>query len=389
MTELSLEPPISLQSLQQLLDGMEQRLQTKLTEQLRAAMATNEAKWQTDKGIGHASTSEGRGLANPLSPPNELITTPEGWTDGVQHTSKLGSMRLDIRKFDGTDAQRWIFQIQEYFDYHQTPEPHSLQMASFCLEGDASEWYWWMKRNCIVHNWDVMDFQAKFEKLMNRVTGVSENQLVSYIIGGLKPHLKRELLMARPDTVAATFKLAKAHEARHAEIIAETRMANRGNPRLRTPLGEHRWQPRITSIPQAPSSAAPPQNITPALPIKKYIAAEIRERRDKGADDDDAKEADVQQVEPDSSGGEVVTSDISMLNTLAGLGNSFTLDLNVLPIAGPDIVLAIQWLQGLGRVAHDYSMNTMEFKNGTKKVVLTGETALQSSRFLLLNCRQW
>nr|GMC75336.1 Transposon Ty3-G Gag-Pol polyprotein [Ipomoea batatas] len=322
---------------------MEQRLQTKLTEQLRAAMATNEAKWQTDKGKGHATTSEGRGHANPLSPPNELITTLEGWTDGVQHTSKLGSMRLDIPKFDG-----------------------------FCLEGDASEWYRWMKRNRIVHGWhdflenieqrfgssqyedplaelakliqtgDVMEFQARFEKLMNRVTSVSKNQLVSYIIGGLKPNLKRELLMARPDTVAATFKLAKAHETRHAEIIAETRMANRGNPRLQTPLGEHRWQPRITSIPQAPSSTAPPQNITPALLIKKYTAAEIRERRDKGlcfhcdqkyspghrcrgrflllvgTDDDDVTEADVQEVEPDSSGGEVVTGDISMLNTLAG-----------------------------------------------------------------------
>nr|GMC73571.1 Transposon Ty3-G Gag-Pol polyprotein [Ipomoea batatas] len=328
-----------MQSLQQLLDGMEQRLQTKLTEQLRAAMATNEAKWQTDKGKGHATTSEGRGHANPLSPPNELITTLEGWTDGVQHTSKLGSMRLDIPKFDGTDAQRWIFQIQEYFDYHQTPEPHRLQMAGFCLDQYEDPLAELAK---LIQTGDVMEFQARFEKLMNRVTGVSKNQLVSYIIGGLKPHLKRELLMARPDTVAATFKLAKAHEARHAEIIAETRMANRGNPRLQTPLGEHRWQPRITSIPQAPSFAAPPQNITPALLIKKYTAAEIRERRDKGlcfhcdqkyspghrcrgrflllvgTDDDDVTEADVQEVEPDSSGGEVVTGDISMLNTLTG-----------------------------------------------------------------------
>nr|GMC71591.1 Transposon Ty3-G Gag-Pol polyprotein [Ipomoea batatas] len=371
-SEPSPEPPITLQSLQQLLDGMEQRLQTKLTEQLRAAMATNEAKWQTDKGKGHAITSEGRGHANPLSPPNELITTLEGWP---------GLMGCNTHQSLEAYAQRWIFQIQEYFDYHQTPEPHHLQMAGLCLEGDASEWYRWMKRNRIVHCWhdflenieqrfgssqyedpltelakliqtgDVMEFQARFEKLMNRVTGVSDNQLVSYIIGVLKPHLKRKLLMARPDTVAATFKLAKAHEARHAEIIAETRMANRGNPRLQTPLEEHRWKPRITSIPQAPSSAAPPQNITPALPIKKYTAAEIRERRDKGlcfhcdqkyspghrcrgpflllvgTDDADATEADVQEVEPDSSGGEVVTGDISMLNTLAGPGSPRSLRL--------------------------------------------------------------
>nr|GMC69526.1 Transposon Ty3-G Gag-Pol polyprotein [Ipomoea batatas] len=91
---------------------------------------------------------------------------------------------------------------------------------------------------------------------MNRVTGVSENQLVSYIIGGLKPHLKRELLIARPDTIAAIFKLAKAHEARHVEIIAETAWL------IGETLGyELHWE-----------------NI--------------------GADDDDAKEADVQQVEP-------------------------------------------------------------------------------------------
>ncbi|MCI75985.1 hypothetical protein A2U01_0097254, partial [Trifolium medium] len=46
-------------------------------------------------------------------------------------------MKLDVPKFDGTDAMGWIFKISQFFDYHQTPEEERLTIASFYMEGQA------------------------------------------------------------------------------------------------------------------------------------------------------------------------------------------------------------------------------------------------------------
>ena len=54
---------------------------------------------------------------------------------------------------------------------------------------------------------------------------------------------------------------------------------------------------------------------------------------------------------------------------------SFTLDLFVLAIEGPDVVLGFPWLQLLGRVSHDYSTLTMEFWWQGQHHTLTGETS--------------
>lgn len=54
-------------------------------------------------------------------------------------------------------------------------------------------------------------------------------------------------------------------------------------------------------------------------------------------------------------------------------GKSFSVDLYVLSIEGPDVVLGIHWLQRLGRVLHDYSTFSMEFQWQGETVTLQGE----------------
>lgn len=54
-------------------------------------------------------------------------------------------------------------------------------------------------------------------------------------------------------------------------------------------------------------------------------------------------------------------------------GVRFDIDLYVLPIQGPDLVLRVQWLQSLGRVAHDYGQDLMEFEYKGVTVQLKGE----------------
>nr|GMC60707.1 Transposon Ty3-G Gag-Pol polyprotein [Ipomoea batatas] len=335
------------------------------------------------------------------------------YSEGTTGVTKHHSMRLDIPKFGGEDPHQWIFNIQEYFNFHQTPETQRLQIAGFCLEAEASEWFRWMKRNRMIFGWHdflekvaqrfgtthfedplaelakltqtgtVADFQAAFEKLLNRVTGVTETQLVSYVLGGLKPHVRRELLLARPRTVLAAFELAKAHEARYNELMSECRTAYRGSPRVPSTHEDTRWQSRGTNFSQVtmrsvltsqPATTtlggsgvpkflpAPTAQATSGLPIRKYTSAEIRQRRDKGlcfhcdqkysvdhrckgrfhvliGDDED----EAIEVEPTAADGvfdeEVISGDVSMLNTMSGPGSPRSLRLVGKIKSSPCVVL--------------------------------------------------
>nr|GMC95659.1 Transposon Ty3-G Gag-Pol polyprotein [Ipomoea batatas] len=141
---------------------------------------------------------------------------------------------------------------------------------------------------------------------MNKVTGVTEQQLVSFFIGGLKPHFIKELLMAKPGTLMASFSLAKAYEAHHDELLMEYRTVNRGNTRFAVSIVENK---RVSSVvattpisgrfmstrsPLPPPLTDVAKGLLPALdtttkgasgsplPIRKYSAAELRDRRDNG-----------------------------------------------------------------------------------------------------------
>ncbi|VFQ96450.1 unnamed protein product [Cuscuta campestris] len=55
-------------------------------------------------------------------------------------------------------------------------------------------------------------------------------------------------------------------------------------------------------------------------------------------------------------------------------GHLFEIDLYMLEVHGPDIVLGIEWLQTLGKVAHDYAKLTMEFIWNGDTITLRGDS---------------
>ncbi|GKF62019.1 hypothetical protein Tco_0182073, partial [Tanacetum coccineum] len=71
----------------------------------------------------------------------------------------------------------------------------------------------------------VVEYQMEFEKLIKRVTGVSESLLKSFYISGLKVALQIKVLRARPTTLVEAFSLARIIEARF-EAIAHEEKAN-------------------------------------------------------------------------------------------------------------------------------------------------------------------
>nr|GFB41069.1 hypothetical protein [Tanacetum cinerariifolium] len=63
----------------------------------------------------------------------------------------------------------------------------------------------------------VAQYQSEFEKLMNRVTNVSESLLISFYISGLKPAIQRELVISKPTSLGNAFALARVTKARFAD----------------------------------------------------------------------------------------------------------------------------------------------------------------------------
>ncbi|GKC90759.1 retrotransposon-related protein, partial [Tanacetum coccineum] len=313
-----------------------------------------------------------------LQETKDLVQAQHGG-GGDQRSLLPRSMRLDVPKFNGADPESWIFAINEYFALLATPDEQRLKVVGFNLDGDAAEWFRWMTRNKLVASWDgfldsvrnrfgpskyedpqgvlskllqlgtVAQYQSEFEKLMNRVTDISENLLISFYISGLKPTIQRELLIAKPTTLGDAFSLARITEARLEDQSPTSAPATKT---IASVITQKQSTPRVTVTP--PDTGKPPLLPTPTqtiatskpLAIKWISPAERQERLNKGlcfncdnkwvrghkcpgkfllmmADDGDdtGQEPEVDVIEAVESG------DISILNSLVGHGSPRSLQL--------------------------------------------------------------
>ncbi|XP_077223428.1 uncharacterized protein LOC143857042 [Tasmannia lanceolata] len=149
---------------------------------------------------------------------------------------------MDVPKFDGTDPIGWIFKIEQFFNYYTTLEDQRLSIISFHLDGPTLAWFQWAKANNLLHSWkgfldaihirfgpsfyedhkgelakihqktSVEEYQHRFEDLSNKVSGLSESFLTSFFISGLKPDLKRKLLVLQPTSLIQAMSLARIYE---------------------------------------------------------------------------------------------------------------------------------------------------------------------------------
>lgn len=54
-------------------------------------------------------------------------------------------LRVSMPRFDGTDAEGWLYQVRRYFIFNKTPEEQKLLIVSFHLDGIARKWFTWME----------------------------------------------------------------------------------------------------------------------------------------------------------------------------------------------------------------------------------------------------
>ncbi|GJY58212.1 hypothetical protein Tco_0458104 [Tanacetum coccineum] len=268
----------------------------------------------------------------------------------------------------------------------------------------------------------VAQYQSEFEKLMNRVTNISENLLISFYVSGLKLNLQRELLVAKPTNLGDAFALARVTEARldyqRVSIISQaTTVASEGgsqktqSSQISVAVSQPATLSQSVKPLLLPTLTSGTSNATAkSLAIKWISPTERQERLSKVlcfnydnqwvwghkcpckflllmADEDVTEEQPLETEHEEA----IESGDISIHNSLVGHKSpdlfSYGVDLYVLPMTGPDIVLGIQWLQQLGKVTHDYSQQTMEFTWLERGYKLQGDDSLRIKQISLRHMR--
>ena len=217
-----------------------------------------------------------------------------------QHPSSSSRMhqrppvKLDVPRFDGHDPLGWIFKISQFFDYQATPEEDRITVASFYLDGAALSWFQWMYRNGFITTWQallhaietrlapsiyddprgalfklvqrgsVTEYMTEFERLANRIVGLSLSDLLSCFISGLNPEIRREVQAFQPVSLPHATSLARLQE----DKINDRRKNSRS----------HQSVPQTT--PSQPFSL--PQHPRPKNPFIQRTPEEMMHRREKG-----------------------------------------------------------------------------------------------------------
>ena len=124
----------------------------------------------------------------------------------------------------------------------------------------------------------VAAYLTEFEALANRLEGLSDADLLSCFISGLKSDVRREVVVQQPTSISQASGLARLQE----DKLQELTRTSRSRPSMP-------WQPSSSPRPvsKAPEATAQPTTgllpTPPAKPRFRHLSGpELDERRDKG-----------------------------------------------------------------------------------------------------------
>ncbi|WVZ17266.1 hypothetical protein V8G54_010248 [Vigna mungo] len=242
-------------------------------------------------------------LSNTLQNIANRTTILETQPHQTHSPSPTRSLKFDLPTFNGSDALGWIFKVNQFFDYHQTPIDQRIKITSFYLEGQALAWFQWMFKNELLSSWEsflralelrfapfkfddpiadlckltqtqsLQDYLSEFEVLANRISDYPPSFYLSCFLSGLKPSLCREVTAFQPPDLPHAIALAKLHEEKFRSSLSPPNRFGR------------------TSIPPSPLTTSPPTQPKPLppllptpptkLPIKRLSEPEMQARREK------------------------------------------------------------------------------------------------------------
>jgi len=71
-------------------------------------------------------------------PPSPISSST---TPHVPSSTNPHRMKLEVPYFDGANPLGWIFKIAQFFEYHTTPKPERLTIASFYMDESMLAWF--------------------------------------------------------------------------------------------------------------------------------------------------------------------------------------------------------------------------------------------------------
>ena len=174
--------------------------------------------------------------------------------------------------------------MNQRFEFQNTPEAQKVSLASYHLEGEANQWWQWIRRTFQeegrVLSWmnfeeelwarfgpsecndfdealsrirqvgSLHDYQREFERLGNRVQGWKQRAIVGTFMGSLRPNISDGIRMFKPKTLKEVISLARMKD----DQLARKMRIGRLTPPMRAPLG----------LPLTQRAAAP----TPIAPVR-------------------------------------------------------------------------------------------------------------------------
>ena len=126
-------------------------------------------------------------------------------------------VKMEPPRFDGSDANNWIYRVKYYFDHLMMPQAQRLHYVVMLFDPPASEWVFNYSANNDFVTWhefledvrlrfdpqsfqnyfsliakltqtgSVVDYHNTFKKYLNRVQGIREYELFTLFVAGLKP----------------------------------------------------------------------------------------------------------------------------------------------------------------------------------------------------------
>ncbi|KAF7839024.1 Transposon Ty3-G Gag-Pol polyprotein [Senna tora] len=189
----------------------------------------------------------------------------------------------------------------------------------------CSGWYRWVKMNKTVQTWqefvqslllrfgnnlyenpktalkkleqinDVEEYQAAFERLSTKVTGLEESWLVSIFVGGLKAYLQTEVVLGQPQTYYEAMSLAKFHQQKQVQlqeilfspvakqgVAVSTKSSTNSKPLPSVSIGSKQGVSITGGLGTQSSKPAAIGSNTPQSGPRRLTAAEIKIKRAKG-----------------------------------------------------------------------------------------------------------
>jgi hypothetical protein len=184
-------------------------------------------------------------------------------------------------------------------------------MVSFYMKGEALSWYKWMFDNHQLSDWSsftrnlelrfrpstyenhqaelfklrqqgtAAEYQASFEKLCNRVIGLTPEAILNCYISGLTVDIQHEIAVHKPKTISEAIGLSKLLEAKLKDFKPKF-IKNFSHPQ---PNNSRNIPTTQSSTPKTTASPTTvnlnkPNNNTP--PIRKMTSTQMQECRAQG-----------------------------------------------------------------------------------------------------------